>query len=99
MIDPAVLFVIALIHIGFELLEAVQVFVRVKRIGFQLDQSDRDVGAVIRNTLVVGQKIIEYKALPQRAESLLQAVDMVELHFVAEIVDQLFERLDAGSKL
>ena len=72
---------------------------RVERVGFELDQRDSDVGAVVGDALVVGQKIVEDEALAERAQALLQAVDVVELQFVAKVVDQLLERLNAGRQL
>ena len=51
---------------------------------------------MVGDTLVVGQKIVEDEALAERTQALLQAVDMVELQLVTEVVDQLLERLDAG---
>ena len=72
---------------------------RVERVGLELDHRNGDVGAMVGDTLVVGQKIVEDEALAERAQALLQAVNMVELQLVAEVVDQLLERLNAGRQL
>ena len=96
MVLLAVFLVIALVGIGFHFLDAGEVFVRVERVGFQLDHGDGDVRAVVGHALVVGQQVVEEEAVEQRTVALLEAVDMVELQLVAEIVDQLLQRLYAG---
>ena len=75
--------------------DAVDIFVRVERLGLELDHSDGDVRAVVGHTLTVGEQVVEGKAVVERALTGLQAVDVVQLHFVAEVIDQLLERLDA----
>ena len=68
---------------------------RVERLGLELDHGDGDVRAVVGYTLTVGEQVVEGKAVVERALTGLQTVDVVQLHFVAEVIDQLLERLDA----
>ena len=50
---------------------------------------------MVGHTLTVGEQVVEGKAVVERALTGLQAVDVVQLHFVAEVIDQPLERLDA----
>ena len=71
----------------------------VEGVGFQLDHGHGDVGAVVRHPLIVGQQVVEDKALVQGAHALLQAVHMVQLHLVAQAVHDLLQRLHPGGGL
>ena len=71
----------------------------VKGVLFQLDHRHRDVAAVVADALEIRDQVVEHKAVLQRADALLQAVDMAVLHLVAQIVDQLLQRLDHAGAL
>ena len=66
----------------------------VKGILLQLDHGYRQIGAVIGNPLEIGDQVVKYKAVLQSTEAFLQAIDVPVLQFVAEIVDELLQRLD-----
>ena len=84
---------------GADVLQADEVLVGVEGIGLQLDHGHGDVGAVVGHPLVVGQQVVKDKALAELADAPLEAVHMVELHLVAQGVDQLLQRLDAVGQL
>ena len=65
----------------------------IEGIGFQLDDGHGHIGAVVGHALVVGQQVVEHKALIQRAGAGLQPIHMVGLHLVAQAVDDLLQRL------
>ena len=50
---------------------------------------------MVGHALAVGEQVVECEAVVERALAGLQAVDVVQLHLVAEVVDELLERLDA----
>ena len=56
--------------------DAVDIFVRVERLGLELDHGDGDVRAVVGHTLAVGEQVVEGKAVVERALAGLQAVDV-----------------------
>ena len=64
-------------------------------VGVQLDERNADVGAVVGNTLAVGEEIVEYEAMFQCADAFTNTVDVIGLHRIAEIIGQLLQRLDA----
>ena len=68
--------------------------VGVEAVGVQLDDRNGDVGAVVGDSLVVGQKIVEDEALGQGAGAVLEPLDVMELDLVAENIDALLQRLD-----
>ncbi len=80
--------------LGLALLQSVQILVGVEGTFVQLDHGDGHVGAVIGDTLQVGQQIVEDKAGADGTGALLQALHVMQLHLVAEIVDDLLQRLD-----
>ena len=94
-----VFLIIALIGRGFHGLDAAEIFVGIERVCLKLDHRNGDVGAVVGDTLVVGEKIVEHKALAERTYALLKSVNMMELHLVAQRVDELLQRLDSLGKL
>ena len=49
---------------------------------------------MVGHALAVGEQVVEREAVVERALAGLQAVDVVQLHLVAEVVDELLERLD-----
>ena len=69
----AVCFTEALVVFGkgcvLDALEAVDILVRVEQVVLQLDHSDRDVRAMVAHSLVIGQQIVEHKAVLQRADT------------------------------
>ena len=84
--------------VGLHGADAAEVLVGIEGVGLQLYDGHGDVGAVVGHALVVGQQVVEEEAVEQRTVALLEAVDMVELQLVAEIVDQLLQRLYAGGQ-
>ena len=72
---------------------------RIEGVRLQLDHGDGDVGTVVGDALAVGEQVVEREAVVQRADTGLQAVDVVQLQLVAEVVDQLLERLDVVGEL
>ena len=65
----------------------------VKGFRVQLRDQRADVGAVVRDPLVVRQQIVVDKALPEGAEAQLHPVRVAQLCLVAEDVDELLQRL------
>ena len=74
-------------------LQIVQICVNVKDIAAKLDHRNRNVGAVIGNSLVVRQKIIENKPKLKGAFTGADALYVADLDLVAQIVDDLLKRL------
>ena len=60
----------------------------------QDDHGDGDIGAVVGHTLAAGDDVVEDQTLVDGADLFLQAVNMVDLHGVAEVVDDLLQGLD-----
>ena len=75
--------------------EAVYIFMRIKAVRLKLNESNGYVRAVVGNSLEICQQIVEHKAVVERAYALLQAVDVVQLHLVAQVIYKLLKRLDA----
>ena len=73
----AVFAVVFIEAVGAHLDEAVNIFVRVEVFRFKLYYRNGDVGAVVGDTLEVGQQVVKNEAVVQRADALLQAVDVV----------------------
>ena len=71
----------------------------VKGVGFQLDDGYGDVGAVVGDPFEVCHQVVKDEALGQSADAVLQPVDVVQLHLVAESVNQLLQRLNPGGRL
>ena len=67
----------------------------VELIRLKLNEREGDVRAVVGHALKVAEQIVEHKALRERAVSLLQAFNVIELHRVDQYVDPLLERFDA----
>ena len=93
----AVFLVILIKAVRADFDEAVYIFMRIKAVRLKLNESNGDVRAVVGNSLEICQQIVEYKAVVERAYALLQAVDVVQLHLVAEVIYKLLKRLDAVS--
>ena len=64
-----------------------------------IQHAARDVGAVVGYTLKVGQNIRKDKAKLDAAKALLQADGVTQLDLITQIVDQLLQRLDRGSRV
>ena len=54
---------------------------------------------MVGDTLAVGEQVVERKAVVQRADAVLQTVDVVHLQLVAEVVDQFLQRLHAVGQI
>jgi len=89
-----VLLVVVLVGRVAFLAQVCEIFVHIQCVVAQDDHRYRDIGAVVGDTLAGGDDVIEDKALGDGADLFLQPVDVVELHGVAEVVDQLLQRLD-----
>ena len=66
----------------------------IKLIGSDLDHRNGDVGAVVGDTLVVGQQIIQHKAVLDGADTGLQAGNVAGLDLAHETVHDLLKRFD-----
>ena len=60
----------------------------------RLNDIHRDIAAVIGDTLIICQQIIEDKSCLQRALLAADALNMVVLDLIAQIVDHFFERIN-----
>lgn len=71
------------------------VFVDAQTVVCDLDDAARDIGAVIRNTLHVRQKVGEDEPELDRTLPVLHTADMSGAHFILQIVDHFFQRFHA----
>ena len=71
----------------------------VKGVDFQLQHRDCDVRAVVADPLQTGQQVVQNKTLPDRAAALLKALHMVELDLIAELINQLLQRLNTAGQV
>ena len=85
--------------VGLHGADAAEVLVGIEGVGLQLYDGHGDVGAVVGHALVVGQEVVEHKALVQGTGTGLETVHMVGLHLIAQTVDDLLQRLHAGGLL
>ena len=90
----AVVLIVLVKAVGADLLQADEVLVGVKGVRLQLDHGHGEVGAVVGHPLIVGQKVVEDEALGELADPPLEPVHVVELHLVAQGVDELLQGLD-----
>ena len=84
-----ILVVVAVKGLALELVDAVEVSVRIEHVGLQLDERHSDVAAVVGHALIVREQIVEDEAELQRADALLQAADVAALELVAQAVPKL----------
>ena len=66
--------------------QRIQVFVRIKGVHLKLDHGDGNVGAMVRNALQVGEKIVEHEALRQGAVAGLNALHVMQLHQLGQLL-------------
>ena len=81
---------ILVLEAGFQL-DILGIGVGVEATGLFLDDADGDVGAVVGNTLQVGQVIVEDEAHLDGALTALQALDMAGADFFDQTVDGLLQ--------
>ena len=74
-----------------------EVAVRFKHIVRSLNDGNGNIGTVVGDTFVIVQNIRQYKAGLDRANALLQPLDVVRLDVSRQVVNDLFERFDVGS--
>ena len=66
----------------------------IKLIGGDLDHRNGNVRAVVGDALIVGQQIVQHKAVLDRAGTGLQAGDVAALDLAHKTVHDLLQRLD-----
>ena len=78
---------------GAHLAQMLQIFMRVEGAEIELQHRQSNIGAVVADSLEVREQVVEHEPLRDGALAVLQPLHMVQLHLVAEIVDDVLQRL------
>ena len=73
--------------------EGFLVFVGVQVVRVLPEDIDGHVAAVVGDPLVIGEQVVEHEAVLQRAFLPAHPVDMAGLQLVAQVIDDLFQRV------